>query len=138
MKRIHIKPLEGEERVRRSILNWVSEVVFVLDFVKLKIGQEGLVELGQHLGSIEKLSWSRTVSNLSSAEFLAKTYRGNYEPTGFKAEIYEDNSNSGVMVVTKCPYLSFWRKYMKGIGSLTEEDLCSFCHATFMDIRVQF
>jgi hypothetical protein len=30
MKRIHIEPLEGEERVRRSILDWVSEVVLVL------------------------------------------------------------------------------------------------------------
>jgi len=36
-----------------------------------------------------------------------------------------------VMVVTECPYVSFWRKYMKGIGSLTEDDLCNFCQASF-------
>jgi hypothetical protein len=131
MKRIHIEPLEGEERVGRSILDWVSEVVFMLDFVKSKMGHKGLVQLGRHLGSIEKLSWSRVLSKMSPAEFLARTYKGNYEPIGFKAENYEGNPNSGVMVVKECPYINFWRKHTKGIGSLTQDDFCIFGHATF-------
>jgi hypothetical protein len=98
----------------------------------LRLGQKGVVELGEHLGSIEKLAWKNIVHRLSPAEFLARTYKGNYEPIGFKAKIYEEHEGtSAIMLVSECPYVSFWRKYMKGIGSLTEDDLCSFCHATF-------
>jgi hypothetical protein len=131
MRRVRVEPLKGKERIRRSVLDWVSEAVFMLDFVKSRMGRQGLIQLGQHLGSIEKLSWTKAMSKLSPTEFLARTYRGNYEPIGFKAEIYKDNNNSGVMIVTECPYIDFWRKHMKGIGNLTEDDLCSFCHATF-------
>lgn len=132
MKEICIEPLKGEEREKRSVLDWVSEVVFLIDFVKLRMGRGGVVELGEHLGSIEKLAWKNIVHKLSPGEFLARTYRGNYEPIGFNAKIYEEHDGvSAVMVVTECPYVSFWRKYMKGIGSLTEDDLCNFCHATF-------
>lgn len=96
------------------------------------MGQKGVVEAGEHWGSIEKLAWKNLLPKLSPGEFLARTYRGNYEPIGFKAKIHEEhNGSSAVMVVTECPYVSFWRKYMKGIGSLVENDLCNFCHATF-------
>lgn len=132
MKEICIEPLKGEEREKRSVLDWVSEVVFLIDFMKLRMGRKGIVESGKHIGSIEKLAWKNTMHRLSPAEFLARTYKGNYEPIGFKAKIFEEHDGvSAVMVVTECPYVSFWRKYMMGIGSLTEDDLCSFCHATF-------
>jgi len=132
MKEIRIEPLKGEEREKRLVLDWVSEVVFLLDFIKSKMGHERIVESGEHLGSIERLAWKNVMGRLSPGEFLARTYRGNYEPIGFKAKIYEEHDgDSAVMVVTECPYVSFWKKYMKGIGSLTECDLCSFCHATF-------
>ena len=132
MKEICIVPLKGEEREKRSVLDWVSEVVFLIDFIKLKMGQKGVVELGEHLGSIEKLAWKNVMHRLSPGEFLARTYRGNYEPIGFKAKIYEEHDEgSAVMVVTECPYVIFLREEMKGIGSLTEDDLCNFCHATF-------
>jgi len=132
MKEICIEPLRGEEREKRTVLDWVSEVVFLLDFIKLRMGRKGVVESGEHLGSIEKLAWKNIMNKMSSGELLARTYKGNYEPIGFKAKIYEENDGaSAVMVVTECPYVSFWRKYMKGIGSLTEEDLCNYCQATF-------
>jgi hypothetical protein len=132
MKEIRIEPLKGEERKKRVDLDWVSEVVFLIDFVKLKLGQKGVVESGEHLGSIEKLAWKNIIQRLSPAEFLVRTFKGNYEPIGFKAKIYEEHKGaSALMVVTECPYVSFWRKYMKGTGNLAEKDLCSFCHANF-------
>jgi len=131
MKETHVEPLKGEEREKRLVLDWVSEAVFLIDFIKLKMGKEGVIESGEHLGSIEKSAWKNVMDRLSSGEFLARTYRGNYEPIGFKAKIYEEHDGSAVMVVTECPYVSFWKKCMKGIGNLTEDDLCGFCHATF-------
>jgi hypothetical protein len=132
MKEIRVKPLKGEERRKRAILDEVSEVAFLVDFVKLRMGRKGIVELGEHLGSIEKLGWKDVMHELSPGEFLARTYRGNYEPVGFKARIYEERQGaSAFMSLIECPYVSFLKRYMKGIGSLTEEDLCSFCQATF-------
>ena len=132
MKEIHFEPLKGEERRERADLDWVSEVVLLVDFVKSKLGQKGVVESGEHLGSIEKLAWRNIIRRLSPAEFLARTFKGNYEPIGFKAQIYEDHEGvSALMVVKDCPYVSFWRKHMKDVGNLTEDDICSFCHATF-------
>jgi hypothetical protein len=132
MKEISIEPLEGEQREKRSVLDWASNVVFALDFIKSRMGQKGVVEAGEHWGSIEKLAWKNTLPKLSPGEFLAATYKGNYEPLGFKAKVYEEHDHrSAVMVVTECPYTSFWRKCMQGIGSLVENDLCNFCHATF-------
>jgi len=132
MKEIRVEPLIGEERNKRLILDWVSEVVFLIDFIKVRMGRKGVVDSGEHLGSIEKLAWKDVIDKLSPGEFLARTYRGNYEPIGFKAKIYEEHGGgSAVMVVAECPYVNFWRKYMKGIGSLTEDDLCSFCRSSF-------
>jgi hypothetical protein len=132
MKEMHFEPLKGKERRKRADLDWVSEVVLLVDFVKLKLGQKGVVESGEHLGSIEKLAWRNIIRRLSPAEFLARTFKGNYEPIGFNAQIYEEREGfSALMVVKDCPYVSFWRKHAKGVGNLTEDDICSFCHATF-------
>lgn len=69
MKQIYIEPLKGEMREKRLVLDWVSTVVFVLDFIKSRMGQKGVVEAGEHSGSIEKLAWKNILPKLSPESF---------------------------------------------------------------------
>jgi hypothetical protein len=134
---VEIELLVGEEREKRAILDFCSWTVFSLDFVRVHFGEEGPILLGRHWGSLEKLGWrSMREQKLSPSEFLAGTYRYNWEPMGFKATVYEEIENvKASMLVKVNPLADFIREYMAGVSVLTEEDAWKFLCACFEWVR---
>jgi hypothetical protein len=130
---VRVEPLVGEEREKRAILDFCSWTAFSLDFVKTRFGEEGPVLLGRHWGALEKLGWtSMQEQRLSPSIFLAQTFRLNWEPLGFKAIVYDEIENKRAsMLIRVNPLADFIEKYMKGVGTLTEEDAWKFFFASF-------